>query len=214
MVKRPVRKLFVEGGGNNNPALKTECRRAFSKLLERAGFEGRLPRIVPCGGRRQAYDQFCTAIQGLQEHDVAVLLVDSEDAVTKNSSWAHVKQREGDGWGKPDGASNDQLHLMVRCMEAWFLADRKAMREFFGDGYREKALPPETGQIENVSKTDLYSKLKAATKNTKTKGAYGKGEHSFKLLARLDPDLIRQASPWAELFFSTLDTLLERAEPT
>ncbi|MCP4662278.1 MAG: DUF4276 family protein [bacterium] len=208
-----MRKLFVEGGGNNNSALKTECRRALSKLLKAAGFEGRLPRIVPCGGRRHAYDQFCTAVQNLEEHDLAVLLVDSEVAVAESSPWTHVKQREGDGWDKPDDASDDQLHLMVQCMEAWFLADREAMREFFGDGYREKALPPVTGQIENVSKTDMYSKLKAATKDTKTKGAYGKGEHSFKLLARLDPDLVRKASPWAERFFSTLDTLLDRAEP-
>ena len=206
MVKRPIRKLFVEGGGNNNSALKTECRRAFTKLLEAAGFEGRLPRIVPCGGRRQAYSQFCTAVQNFGEHDVAVLLVDSEAAVTENSAWAHVRNRKGDGWEKPENASDKQLHLMVQCMESWFLADRKAMREFFGDGYREKSIPPATAQIEKVDKTDLYNKLKTATKDTKTKGAYGKGEHSFKLLARLDPNLIKKASPWAEHFFSMSST--------
>lgn len=210
MVKNPMKKLIVEGGGNNNSALQSECRRAFRKLLEAAGFVGRLPRIVAGGGRSAAYDQFCTAVRA---GEGAVLLVDSEAAVTATSPWDHVKQREGDGWKKPDGAADDQLHLMVQCMESWFLADRKAMREFFGNGYREKVLPPLTAKIENVKKEDLYNKLEAASRDTKTKGKYGKGEHSFKLLARLDPDLVRAASPWAERFFSTLDTLLDRAEP-
>lgn len=60
-VVNPPRKLFVEGGGNHNDALKTECRRAFTALLEKAGFKGRLPRVVACGSRRNAYEQFCTA---------------------------------------------------------------------------------------------------------------------------------------------------------
>lgn len=212
MVKHPTRTLFVEGGGNKNSSLQTECRRAFTLLLEAVGFKGRLPRIISCGGRHQAYDRFCTAVQHLQEHDVAVLLVDSEAAVTESSPWVHVKQRAGDGWDKPDGTSDDQLHFMVQCMEAWFLADRDVMREFYGSGYRENALPPATAQIEDVSKTDLFSKLKAATRDTTAKGTYGKGKHSFKLLASLDPALVRKASPWAERFFSTLDTLLEGAE--
>ncbi len=49
-----------------------------------------------------------------------------------------------------------------------------------------------------------YRALENATKNTKTKGIYGKGSHSFKLLALLDPSLIRRASPWADRFFQAL----------
>jgi hypothetical protein len=209
VTRQPVRKLFVEGGGDDNSALKTECRRAFRKLLEAAGFEGMLPRVVPAGGRRSAYDQFCTAVRGRQGHDVAVLLVDSETAVSESSPWDHVKNREGDEWDKPDGASDDQLHLMVQCMEAWFLADRRAMRDFFGAGYRESALPSGNAEIEKVPKEDLESSLRAATKDTTTKGEYRKGKHSFKLLELVDPDLVRKASPWAERFFSTLRSLLE-----
>ena len=87
MVKHPTRKLFVEGGGDKNQSLQTECRRAFSTLLAKAGFEGRMPRIVACGGRSGTYDQFCTAVEGLEEPDLAFLLVDSEEAVTEELPW-------------------------------------------------------------------------------------------------------------------------------
>lgn len=203
----PPRKLFVEGGGNHNDALKTECRRAFTALLERAGFKGRMPRVVACGGRRNAYDQFCTAIGGGEGS--AILLVDAEEPVVVGDPWQHVGQRLGDKWDRPAGATEDRLHLMVQCMEAWFLADRRALGEFFGQGFNESALPAATVVPEDVSKPDLYQRLGQATRRTKTKGAYDKGKHAFKLLAMLDPNLVRKAGGWAERFFATLDRLLK-----
>jgi hypothetical protein len=198
-----ARKLFVEGGGDND-ALRTECQKAFTTLLEKAGFKERMPRIVACGGRRNAYNQFCTAIRSGE--GLAILLVDSEASVTEADPWRHVAQRPDDEWQKPAGATEDHLHLMVQCMEAWFLADRQALQEFFGQGFNENALP--AAACEQVGKPDLYRSLEQATRGTKTKGSYGKGKHSFKLLELLDPDLVRKTSPWAERFFLTLDRLL------
>jgi len=200
-------KLFVEGGGDSD-ALKTECRRAFKKLLERAGIKGRL-RVVPCGARRNAFEQFCTALSDSGPRDLVFLLVDAEERVTKTSPWEHVAQRRGDAWLQPDGVGNDHLHLMVQCMETWLVADRPALRIFYGQGFQESALPPATAKLEDVSKHDLYRKLEQATRSTKTKGAYGKGQHSFKLLATLDPGAIRKACPWAERFFATLAQWLQ-----
>jgi hypothetical protein len=201
-----TRKLFVEGGGDHNDALKTECRRAFAALLEKAGLRGRMPRIVACGGRQNAFDQFCTAIDGGES---AILLVDSEEPVDQESPWQHVAQRPGDRWSKPAGATEDHLHLMVQCMEAWFLADRQAIRDFFGQGFNENALPPVTSVPEDVGKQDLYRRLEQATRKTKTKGTYDKGDHAFRLLAMLDPSLVRKSNFWAERFFSTLDRLMQ-----
>lgn len=198
-------KLFVEGGGHHNDSLRTECRRAFKALLERAGCKGRMPHVVPCGGRRNAYDQFCTAIGGGES---AILLVDSETAVVATDPWQHVAQRP-DEWDRPAVATQDDLHLMVQCMEAWFLADRQALSKFFGPGFNEKALPAATVAPEGVGKLNLYQGLKQATRRTKTKGAYDKGKHAFKLLAMLDPDLIRKAGGWAERFFATVDRLMK-----
>lgn len=199
-------KLFVEGGGDND-SLKTECRRGFNKLLTSAGFQGRMPRIVACGGRRNAYEQFCTAL-GEGDGVKAFLLVDAEEPVTATSPWDHVLQRKGDGWIQPATATVETLHLMAQCMEAWLLADRQSLKKFYGQGFNENALPPPGAAPETVAKLDLFQKLEKATHDAKTKGAYGKGKHSFQLLAMIDPSLLRKASPWADRFFKTLDASL------
>jgi hypothetical protein len=205
MVGRPACRLFVEGGGDHNEALKTECRRAFSKLLERAGLGGGMPRVIPCGGRKRAFDQFCTAIRS---GGPSLLLVDSEAPVTAASPWEHVATREGDGWAKPVGAADEQLHLMVQCMESWLLADREALGAFFGAGFREKALPDQANDIEKIGKDDLFEKLNNATHGSKTKGSYRKGMHSFKLLEMIDPEKLRRASRWAGRFFNALGGMM------
>lgn len=150
MVARSIKKLFVEGGGDNNEALRTECRRGFNKLLKKAGFKGRMPRIVPCGGRSNAYDQFCTALKNGET--VAVLLVDAEGPVTTTDSpWEYVKRRQKDHWDKPKNATDEDLHFMTECMESWFLADRTALETFFGKEFNAKALPANT-KVEQISK--------------------------------------------------------------
>lgn len=54
-------RLYVEGGGENNKALRSACRRGFREFFLKAGLEGVLPRVIPCGGRQAAYEDFCTA---------------------------------------------------------------------------------------------------------------------------------------------------------
>jgi Domain of unknown function (DUF4276) len=200
-----VVKLFVEGGGDSK-LLRKECRNAFSEFLSKAGCAGKMPRIVACGDRRSAYEDFCTAVANGEE---ALLLVDSEFAVADAHQagashdwlpWHHLAQRAGDGWQRPLTATESQCHLMVECMEAWLIADRASLGDFYGQGFRENALPKVATGIETVSKATLYTALADATKDCKPKGAYGKGAHSFKLLAALDPQKVVAASLWAKRF--------------
>jgi hypothetical protein len=193
--------IYVEGGGDSK-LLKTACRRGFSEFLAKAGLKGHMPRIVACGGRRQAYDDFCTAL--LQGKHGAMLLVDSEGPVTVSSPWAHLLQRSGDAWPMPPGATDDECHLMVQCMESWFLADRDTVKTFFGQGYDANALPSVQNPIETISKRTLYQALAGATRDCKTKEPYGKGEHSFLLLALIDPAKVTAASPWANRLVTIL----------
>ena len=205
MVRHPKRHIFVEGGGDND-TLRTQCRRGFTKLLEKAGFAGKMPRINACGGRHMAYERFCTALNGANRGDVTILLVDAEAPVTARSPWDHVKGRPGDGWERPKDASDEDLHFMVECMENWFLADKDALAEFFGRGFRRKSLPANP-DVEEISKLDVYGGLKKATGLT-TKGAYGKGAHSFTILALVDPAKVRSAAPYAERLLDHLDKVL------
>jgi hypothetical protein len=59
--------------------------------------------------------------------------------------------------------------------------------------------------IENITKSELFSGLPDATVSCK-KGGYSKGDHAFDILARIDPGKVRIASPvWVERLLLTLD---------
>jgi hypothetical protein len=138
--------IYVEGGGDSKE-LHRRCRQAFSTLLTRAGFGGRLPRIVACGSRNETFDDFRTAFRDKVAY--AILLVDSEDSVTF-APWEHLAAR--DAWTRPEGAHDDQAQLMVTCMETWIAADRDALRRIFGQHLTLSALPPTAG-LEARAKT-------------------------------------------------------------
>ena len=93
---------------------------------------------------------------------------------------------------------------MVEVMESWFMADREVLKDFFNQGFRENQLPAKTRPIESLTKGAVYDALQKATADCKTKAPYGKGDHSFKLLAKLDPQKVIEASPWAKRFVDQL----------
>jgi hypothetical protein len=198
-------KLYVEGGGDTND-LRTECRHSFSAFLEKAGLKGKMPRIIACGTRADAYDSFKTA---MKKKEAALLLVDSEAVVANEYQqgdsttwrpWEHLKIRPGDNWQKPENAADIDCHFMVQCMESWFIADRGTLKTFFGKGFNEKALGSAQNPVELIDKAQVYKSLADATKNCEIKGQYGKGKHSFKILMQIDPMKVTTASPWAERF--------------
>jgi len=195
-------KLYVEGGGDSK-ALKTACRKGFHQFLEKAGLKGRMPKVVACGSRRNAYESFETA--QCKSDGLPMLLVDAEAPVTEMSPWQHLRNR--DGWSCPCGASDAQCHLMVQVMESWLLADREALVSFYGQNFRENALP-KNENIEQVLKLDVFRGLEHATCNTR-KGQYSKGSHSFSVLGLLDPARVEGRSLHARRLLDTL----RRVEP-
>jgi len=203
-------KLYVEGGGDAR-GLKSECRRGFSEFLRKAGLGGKMPKIVASGSRQNAFNDFVTALNNGQP---AMLLVDSESPVDPENSvsgsetpWKHLAEREGDKWKKPSDATDDQCHLMVECMESWLLADRQTLASFFGNGFNENALPAAARSVESVSKRQLYDSLAQATRGSKA--SYSKGSNSFKILAKLDANLVVAASPWAKRFVDKLKAAMQ-----
>ena len=195
-------KIYVEGGGDRR-AVQKPCREGFSRFFERAGLAGRMPGMVACGSRENAYDRFCTAVKNPQANVFPLLLVDSEAPVSEKP-WNHLKNR--DKWDRPSDAADDQAHLMVQCMESWFLADREHLANFFGQGFTEKSLPGNEN-VEEIPKKTLLSSLKMATRRTKTKGEYGKRQHSFIILGGLDPAKVKAASKHAADLLKTLDLI-------
>lgn len=197
-------KLYIEGGGER-ASLHSECRQGFRKLFEKAGLKGRMPATKACGSRGSAFGDFKTALESGSNDDYPVLLVDSESAVTSETVWEHLEGR--DGWSKPEGAADEQAQLMVQCMETWCVADQEALRDFFGHGLQESALPP-LNDLEGRSKEDVQKKLDHATRKCGHKRKYKKGKRSFELLAELDPGVLKAKLPHFERLCNCLNEKL------
>ncbi len=160
-----------------------------------------MPRVVACGPRQRAYKKFCTAIEGAKDDSFIVLLVDSEAAVAASDSpWEHLKKC--DKWTQPRAAADNSAQLMVQCMEAWFVADRQSLGDYFGKDFKASALPAR--DVEAIAKDDLERTLKQATKSC-SKGSYNKSRHSFELLGCLDPSKVMDASPHAKRLIDALN---------
>jgi hypothetical protein len=191
-------RIYVEGAapGISNQSV-AKFREALHAFLEKALGDARRPSIVPSGSRNQAYKLFCSSLK--TDPDIfVVLLVDSEDPVADGKTAAqHLSDREK--WTVADG----QAHLMVQCMESWFLADTKALAGYYGQGFKEQALPPNP-KIEKIPKADVMAGLTAATNASKTKGEYHKTRHGFDILGLIDANEMTKASPFANKLIEAL----------
>lgn len=58
--------------------------------------------------------------------------------------------------------------------------------------------------MEDISKKDVLDSLKAASRHCGKKGKYDKGQHSFEILASLDPEKVTAASPHAKRLIETM----------
>jgi hypothetical protein len=192
--------VYVEGGGLKRKTLD-DCRRGFGELLQKVVREGHQPKVIACGGRANAFHDFRRDVREGKE-GFLILLVDSEGPVGANAtSWAYLRTR--DRWNKPASVRDDQAHLMVQCMESWFLADQEALRDYYGRGLLTNSLPGRAN-IEEIPKRDVKRALDRATRPTQ-KGLYRKTGHGFDLLALIDPGKLRDASLHARRLFEVLE---------
>src|SRR4051812_10283109 len=103
-------RLYIEGGGDLRRGQRP-LRNGFSDFFARLLGDGPKPKVILCGGRKQAFDDFARALRS-HSADVCLLLVDSEAPVRPDATpWEHVRERPGDGWARPDGVTDDQLHF-------------------------------------------------------------------------------------------------------
>ena len=200
----PIR-IYVEGGGDYE-GTKTEFRKGFHAFLEQlqrwVGSEFRNPKVLPCGGRDLTYKSFRHA---LEDHPDAcnILLVDTEGPVTGKPR-EHLQATKG--WQFPPD-TDDNCHLMVQAMEAWLVADREALKRFYGLGFNENAIPRRQN-VEEIPKPELENCLQDAAQHT-TKKEYHKTRHAPKILALLDASVVRKAAPHCDRLFTTLQAVIE-----
>ena len=224
--------IYVEGGGDRVPQ-RAALRVGFDALLDKQKQSARQKnlgwKLVPCGGRNQTYDAFVDHLQEADPEVLVVLLVDAEDAIAaelptpKGETPEAAENRELDDakvrkkhlqirekhWKKVGGASPLQIHLMVRCGEAWIASDPDTVASYYGKGFLPKRMPS-TVNLEGQSRHDLFDKLKGASAKTK-KGAYEKITHASKLLQLIITSEVAKLCPRFATFTEWLDDQIAKA---
>jgi hypothetical protein len=191
-------RIYVEGGGNKDG--KGAVRQGMARLLASLPSlaDEHRPRVIACGSREDTFDSFQTARRSHPEA-LNLLLVDAELAV-HGEPRSHLQEHEGWDLGE---ATRDTCHLMVQVMEAWLIADPETLAAFFGEGFRDNALPG--GQdVEQVRKTDLMNGLRMATRDSR-RGRYHKIQHGPKVLGRLDPRKVWDRAQHCDRLFRFLE---------
>jgi hypothetical protein len=160
--------------------------------------------VVACGSRNDTHNDF-TNDNLLDDPDAAVLLlVDSEGPLTDGHSPKQHLQR-GDKWDLRQ-RHDDQCHLMVEMMEAWFLADVEALVDYYGTNFRRNSIP-RRDNVEEIPRQEVVTALQNATRNVK-KGPYHKGQHSYQLLKVISPAKVRRRAPHCKRLFKVLFTCM------
>jgi hypothetical protein len=192
--------VYFEGGGDSAET-KATLRQGMSAFLKPLVDLARQRHcrwsVTSCGGRHQARDAFLDALE--KEPCVFnVLLIDSETAVV-GLPRAHLQQR--DGWNL-NAATEDEVHLMAQCMEAWLAADPAALADYYRQGFNANALPNRIN-LEEEPKAQIYAALEAATRQTQ-KGSYAKIKHASDLLKRVSQEKAKARCTHCSRLFTTI----------
>ena len=203
-------RLYIEGGGDQKET-KGRLRTAFGRFLREIRDRARAKHIawtiITCGGRTATFDAFQMALRSNADA-TNILLVDAEGPVTHASPWEHLRTRKGDEWKNP-GCEDRRCHLMIQCMETWLVCDPEQLAAYYGQGFRENALP-KNRDIEGVAKESIFRSLKEATRMTKTKGEYHKTQHAPEILERIRAAEVRRRAPACERLFVVLSEEIDR----
>ncbi|MGH9719166.1 MAG: DUF4276 family protein [Bryobacteraceae bacterium] len=196
----------MEGGGDT-AATKAELRQGMSEFLGslvKVARQNRISwKIVFCGSRNFAHDAFLDATRK-QPDTLNLLLVDSEGPV-EDSPIEHLRNR--DSW-ELDAVPEELVQVMVQVMETWLVADSQALASYYGQDFLKGSLPRAVN-LETVPKTQIEQGLKRATERTQ-KGEYHKIHHAGKLLAKINPELVRRRCPACDRLFLKLSAAIRR----
>ncbi len=198
--------IYMEGGGdgkNSKDALRQGMEMFLADVKVAFRARGWHWRLVPCGSRNNAQKRFQNELRK-GEPGIVILLVDSE-APVNTGPVDHLASRGKWNLHNIDG---DSIHLMVETMETWIVADRDALRNFYGQGFHENALPSNQN-LEEVAKDDIAKGLERATEKTQ-RGRYHKIKHARQLLQRINPMVVRQRCRHCGRLFDTLRRLIDQ----
>lgn len=196
-------RIYFEGGGT--ASARAMLRKGLKEFLrdqeEKAREKGISIDVIVCGSRDSTIRDFD---RGRTDHPRAlnIVLVDSDQEL----SCSRLEFLRNAGFTQQlIKVANDDCHLMVQVMESWFIADRDALKRFYGEGFKINTVP-RSSNIEVVEKDRVLRILSEATRNSR-KGSYHKIQHGAKLLELVDSGKVRSVSKHCDEFLGRLEVL-------
>ena len=201
----------MEGGGKDKNG-KAMIREGMTKFLDKATASSGKFQVTCCGSRNEALGMFRTALERPNDNpDYIFLLVDSEafvkDADDRIKRPKQHLQTRDPSWDM-QGMNEEQIHFMAQVMESWFIADAEALSNFYGQNFNRNAIP-KNNIVEEIEKLKIEAALEESTKNT-TKGKYHKIQHGAKILAIINPKVVRDKASYCDRFFGSVSNLLNK----
>ena len=193
-------RIYFEGDRSLRPGLEAFVRPALDRARER---NIRITAIAS-GPTDETIKDFLDAVRDYPDA-LIILLVDS-DRADDGRLIASIKSRST--WNARIGAGvqDNQIHFMVQVMESWFLADKDALANYYGRGFRPRRLP-QNPNVEQVPKDDVVRGIASAANGT-SKGTYHKTRHAPDLLRTIDPAKVRAVAPNCARLFNALQRLI------
>ena len=186
-------------------------RSGFRELLEKvfSPIQSRRVRLHAGGGKEETVRNFLVALRA-NAAVFNILLIDSDAPAADadyNSLWQALQEQTY--WQPRRNAQRprrEQAHWMVQAMEAWFLADRAALRQHFGRRLKESQLPG--ASVEEI--TNPKRVLQAATRLRRRPAAeYHETRDAPMLLTLLDVETVRSGAPACDRLFRTLRDVIQ-----
>ena len=127
--------------------------------------------------------------------DLNVLLIDSESPAP-SAAEAIRALRSRSYWDASAAPDDGQLNFMVQAMEAWFIADPRALSRHFGNGFAAGRLP-NPQNAESASPNGLTDSINQALRaiGGRRRKKYDKVRDGAKLLELIDEATVRQNCP-------------------
>ena len=200
--------IYLEGGGDGKES-RAKLRRGMGEFLRELRDLSRDKslrwKIVPCGGRNQAFKGFRNSVRQ-SGASVSILLVDAEGPVGAGPR-QHLVLR--DRWDL-GFACERELQLMIQSMETWIVADPDALAGYYGRDFAGNAIPGRGADLEALDRGEIMRGLARATRRT-AKREYQKIRDGSLLLEKIDPATVQGRCPACSRLFETLKVLIARA---
>jgi len=159
---------------------------------------------------KPGFDAFLKELRRLARGRCEFRLISARSGAEARQDFELAKELHPEAWsillidsdGPPPKKAVPGTFWMVEMMESWFHADKDALAEFYGQGFKRRALKPNLN-VEEIPKVDLERGLQAATKGCQ-KGAYHKTRHAPRLLELINPALVCAAARNCDRFFKAI----------